>query len=96
MAFILVLTDQATAQQYFKGCDKVLNLTVGQPQVLKSENYPQYGWYPGSSCRYIVNAPGEYQINVKCDLYAVGDVSLILFFFIFLLIKHFTIAQLLR
>lgn len=57
----------------FVSCDQQINLYADQPSYIRSPYWPE-GYMPGSSCRYNIQAPIDYQIQVTCkiDLIDVG------------------------
>ncbi|KAG4069063.1 hypothetical protein HA402_008374 [Bradysia odoriphaga] len=57
----------AVALYDFALCDRQIRLYAGQSRSLQSPYYPA-GFMPGSSCRYTVRAPFDYQIHVTCKI----------------------------
>lgn len=58
----------------FALCDRSIYLYAGQSRSLRSPYWPA-GYMPGSSCRYQILAPIDYQIQVTCNI-DMMDVSL--------------------
>lgn len=51
----------------FEQCNHTLDLKAGHKIFINSPFYPNA--YPaGTSCRYTLRAPMDYQLNVKCDI----------------------------
>jgi hypothetical protein len=59
------------AHAWFENCDKKYFLSTTTSLVLQNTEYPNY-YVPGTSCKYYLEAPIGYTIEVKCiyDLYA--------------------------
>lgn len=77
--FILCLNN---SQSLFDQCNHVITLKPGEKIYVNSPYYP--GSYPvGSSCRYMVKAPLDYQLELKCTikLNAVRERNMIIYFF---------------
>ncbi|XP_037033545.1 venom serine protease-like [Bradysia coprophila] len=51
----------------FALCDRQIRLYAGQSRSLRSPYWPA-GFMPGSSCRYSIQAPIDYQIQVTCKI----------------------------
>ena len=60
---------------WFDDCDEDIELTIGYSETLISGAYPFYRYAAGSSCRYLVKAPGDYEVDVVCSINIPGDVS---------------------
>lgn len=56
----------------FNGCDYSIDLQIGYTQEIQSFGYPKYGSPVNTSCRYVVKAPGEYQVQATCYIDFVG------------------------
>lgn len=52
----------------FALCDRQITLYPGQSRSLRSPYYPS-GYMPGSSCRYNIQAPIDYQIQLTCNIH---------------------------
>lgn len=51
----------------FEQCNHTLDLKAGHKIFINSPFYPNT--YPaGTSCRYTLRAPTDYQLNFKCDI----------------------------
>lgn len=51
----------------FSSCDQRITLFAGQSIPIRSPYWPR-GFVPGSSCRYNIQAPFDYQIQVTCGI----------------------------
>ncbi|XP_037033544.1 venom serine protease-like [Bradysia coprophila] len=66
---IVLLNVFGICQAYFEACDSTINVDAGQTISLQSPGYSAgYGYAPGSSCRYTIVAPSEYQVRATCSI----------------------------
>lgn len=63
-----------TCLAWFVGCDYKIDLKIGYTQTITSYGYPTYGYPVNSSCRYLIKAPGDYQVQANCYIDFVGTV----------------------
>ncbi|KAG4069013.1 hypothetical protein HA402_008324 [Bradysia odoriphaga] len=70
LPFIIVLLNVCgLSQAYFEACDTTINVAAGQTISVQSPGYSAgYGYAPGSSCRYTIVAPSEYQVRATCSI----------------------------
>lgn len=82
---IVLLNIFGLSRAFFESCDQTLNIAAGQTTYVLSPGYAQgYGYNVGSSCRYTISAPVDYNIKASCNI-NMYDVSLP--FDVFLLIS---------
>lgn len=65
----------ARSHQWFESCDRALSLQIGYPQTITSDGYPSKGFPLYSSCRWVISAPGEYQVQAVCYIELTGPVK---------------------
>ncbi|KAJ6647068.1 Venom serine protease [Pseudolycoriella hygida] len=68
------LTVEAFIFDEFVLCDRQITLYAGQSRSLRSPFYPA-GYIPGSSCRYNIEAPVDYQIQITCQINMVDPMN---------------------
>lgn len=76
---------------YFVNNDWLVNLNVGSSVQIASTGFPNQNYTAGTSSRYTVVAPGEYNVQAVCTIKMQGPVSVVL---VFILSKIFVIAWL--
>jgi len=66
---LVLLNILGLCQAFFETCDQTLNIAAGQTLSVQSPGYSSgYGYNPGSSCRYTISAPIDYQVRASCSL----------------------------
>ncbi|CAD7089370.1 unnamed protein product [Hermetia illucens] len=67
LSFVGVLVIVRPSEAWFEQCSHNINLNAGSSMYINSPGYP--GRYPsGSSCRYVITAPIDQEINVQCSI----------------------------
>ncbi|KAJ6647069.1 Venom serine protease 34, partial [Pseudolycoriella hygida] len=66
---IVLITLFGLSHGYFESCDQTINIAAGQTLSVKSPGYSAgTGYVPGSSCRYTIVAPVDYQVRASCSM----------------------------
>lgn len=74
---IVLLNIFGLSQAYFETCEQTVNIGAGQTTAIQSPGYSAgVGYNPGSSCRYTIIAPVEYQIRASCNINMYDEVSI--------------------
>lgn len=70
MSHLIVLMNIfGISQAYFESCEQTINIAAGETKYLQSPGYSQgVGYVPGTSCRYTIRAPVDYQIKASCTM----------------------------
>lgn len=64
----LVVTAPTAYGDFFQNCQRTVNLFIGQSTAIVSDGFPDYSFNPVSSCQYNIVAPGEYFVQLVCDI----------------------------